>query len=63
MPHGHAGDAFLQDATRKMHDRFEITHVTLQVVQAPFSDSCGGVFASDTGHDHDHEHVHEVRKT
>jgi cobalt-zinc-cadmium efflux system protein len=59
MPHGHAGDAFLQDATRQMHERFEITHVTLQVVTAAFTDSCGGVFV----HDHHDEHAHEVRKT
>jgi cobalt-zinc-cadmium efflux system protein len=54
MPHGHAGDAFLQDATSQMHDRFEITHVTLQVVKAPFTDSCGSVFGSDGNHEHAH---------
>jgi cobalt-zinc-cadmium efflux system protein len=40
MPHGHASDAFLQDATHQMHDRFEITHVTLQVVRVPFTQAC-----------------------
>jgi cobalt-zinc-cadmium efflux system protein len=68
MPQGHADDAFLQDATHQMHDRFEITHVTLQVVKVPFTDSCGGVFASDalvtpfavTACAHDHGHDHEV---
>jgi cobalt-zinc-cadmium efflux system protein len=24
-----------------LHDRFEITHVTLQVVQVPFTEPCG----------------------
>ncbi|PKO61850.1 MAG: cation transporter [Betaproteobacteria bacterium HGW-Betaproteobacteria-18] len=40
MPQGGADDAFLLDATEQLHDRFEITHVTLQVVKAPFSPSC-----------------------
>jgi len=40
MPQGHADDAFLQDATEKMHDHFEITHVTLQVVKVPFTAPC-----------------------
>ena len=43
MPDGHAGDAFLKDATQRMHDRFEITHVTLQVVRVPFTEACGDV--------------------
>jgi cobalt-zinc-cadmium efflux system protein len=65
MPQGYAGDAFLKVATQQMHDRFEITHVTLQVVQVPFTDSCGGVFAGDMlvaptvvaacAHNHDHD--------
>jgi cobalt-zinc-cadmium efflux system protein len=40
MPQGHADDAFLQDATQQMHDRFEITHVTLQVMREPFAAPC-----------------------
>jgi cobalt-zinc-cadmium efflux system protein len=40
MPQGQADDAFLNEATELMHDRFEITHVTLQVVKAPFTPSC-----------------------
>jgi cobalt-zinc-cadmium efflux system protein len=40
MPQGHADDAFLQDATDKMHERFDITHVTLQVVKVPFMAPC-----------------------
>jgi cobalt-zinc-cadmium efflux system protein len=42
MPHGHADDAFLKNATEQLHDRFEITHVTLQVVKVPFTEPCGG---------------------
>ena len=49
MPDGHAGDAFLEDATQRMHDQFEITHVTLQVVKAPFTQACGDVFSDNTG--------------
>jgi len=41
MPQGHADDAFLAQATQQMHDRFAITHVTLQVMKLPFSPSCG----------------------
>jgi cobalt-zinc-cadmium efflux system protein len=40
MPDGPAGDAFLQDATRQLHERFEIEHVTLQVVRVPFTPPC-----------------------
>lgn len=40
MPQSQADDAFLNEATEQMHDRFEITHVTLQVVKAAFTPSC-----------------------
>ncbi len=40
IPQGQSDDAFLRAATELMHDRFEITHVTLQVVKAPFTPSC-----------------------
>ena len=40
MPHGHPGDDFLNAATAQLHDRFEIVHVTLQVVRVPFTKSC-----------------------
>jgi cobalt-zinc-cadmium efflux system protein len=33
---GQQDDAFLKDATEQLHDRFDIAHVTLQVVRAPF---------------------------
>lgn len=49
MPEGYADDAFLENATRQMHQRFEITHVTVQVVRVPFTQSCGGLF-SDAAH-------------
>jgi cobalt-zinc-cadmium efflux system protein len=41
MPEGHADDAFLQHASEQLHDRFEIEHVTLQVMRVPFSRACG----------------------
>ena len=40
MPDGLADDAFLQKATQALRDRFEIAHVTLQVVHAPFCKPC-----------------------
>lgn len=40
MPHGQADDAFLQDATERLHHRFDIEHVTLQVMRVPFSTPC-----------------------
>jgi cobalt-zinc-cadmium efflux system protein len=43
MPHAQADDAFLKNATELLQHRFEITHVTLQVVKAPFAAGCGGL--------------------
>lgn len=40
MPSGQADDAFLQDATQRLHDGFDIEHVTLQVVRVPFTKPC-----------------------
>ncbi len=40
MPEGQADDAFLQRATEQLHERFEIEHVTLQVVRVPFTRPC-----------------------
>jgi cobalt-zinc-cadmium efflux system protein len=40
MPGGGAGDALLRDITERLHDRFGIEHVTLQVVQVPFTRPC-----------------------
>ena len=49
MPHGHADDGFLKEATEQLHHRFEITHATLQVVNVPFTQPCGDwQAASDT---------------
>lgn len=59
MPAGHAEDAFLQGATEMLRERFEITHVTLQVVKAPFTTPCGdwhGASAIPQGHQHRHAH-------
>lgn len=73
MPQGSPGDAFLKDATEQLHDRFEITHVTLQVVKVPFQQACDepdGSFAQaptsgwkrpladHRQHDHDQGHAH-----
>ncbi|MDH5539040.1 MAG: cation diffusion facilitator family transporter [Rhizobacter sp.] len=41
MPVGQADDAFLERATRQLQERFGIGHVTLQVVQHPFTLPCG----------------------
>lgn len=59
MPVGHADDAFLQAATEMLHERFEITHATLQVVNAPFTAPCGdwhGGSATPQGHHNGHGH-------
>jgi cobalt-zinc-cadmium efflux system protein len=51
MPQGRADDAFLKHAIDLLHDRFEITHVTLQVMQEPFTPACT---ALEPAHDHAH---------
>ena len=62
MPVGHADDAFLQAATEMLHERFEITHVTLQVVNVPFTRPCGdwssvpAVEPLPADHHHHHHH-------
>jgi hypothetical protein len=43
MPQGHADDAFLQRATEELHDRFEIDHVTIQVMGEPFATPCAAL--------------------
>jgi cobalt-zinc-cadmium efflux system protein len=40
MPQGQADDSFLKHATDQLHDRFDITHVTLQVMQQAFTAPC-----------------------
>jgi cobalt-zinc-cadmium efflux system protein len=42
MPDGGGDDSFLRDATERLHARFEIGHVTLQVVREPFCQACDG---------------------
>lgn len=63
MPVGHADDAFLKAATDLLHDRFEITHVTLQVVNVPFTVPCGDwrsapAQAPTPAHHHHRDHDH-----
>jgi cobalt-zinc-cadmium efflux system protein len=63
MPGGPAGDAFLQNATKQLHDRFEIAHVTIQVMQVPFTAPCGNLPSTAAashppGVSHDHDPVH-----
>lgn len=41
MPQGHPEDAFLEQATDQLHDRFDIEHVTLQIMKVPFCVPCG----------------------
>jgi cobalt-zinc-cadmium efflux system protein len=50
MPQGHADDAFLKNATQQLHDRFEITHVTLQVMQQAFMPGCADPAARTHAH-------------
>lgn len=64
MPQGHPDDAFLKHATDQLHDRFEITHITLQVMKEPFTAPCGELpstapvaqLAAASTHDHAHAH-------
>jgi cobalt-zinc-cadmium efflux system protein len=53
MPQGRADDAFLQEATHLLHERFDITHVTLQVMKVAFSRAC---VAPDPPQHETHEH-------
>ena len=45
MPGEVPGDAFLQEATRQLHHRFAIEHVTLQAVRIPFTRPCSSIGA------------------
>ena len=40
VPNGSSDDAFLKNATDQLHDLFEITHVTLQVMRSKLRDGC-----------------------
>jgi cobalt-zinc-cadmium efflux system protein len=74
IPGGEADDAFLQEATRQLHDQFAIEHVTLQVMRVAFTRPCSGPDAplceplpaderaSSGGVDEQiHRHAHECR--
>ena len=50
MPAGNTDDKFLENATHGLHDRFEIHHVTLQVVRAPFCEPCDAAHPSTFSH-------------
>lgn len=41
MPQGQADDAFLEQATDQLHERFDIEHATLQIMKVPFTVPCG----------------------
>jgi cobalt-zinc-cadmium efflux system protein len=40
MPGGHPGDAFLEQVIELLHERFEITHPTIQIERARLDDGC-----------------------
>lgn len=40
MPGGYPDDAFFRDAAERLHDEFEIHHVTLQVMRSPIAAAC-----------------------
>ena len=64
MPQGHADDAFLKSATEQLHERFDIEHVTIQVVRVPFTPGCaklvpsGAATTDTTPAVHGHPHAH-----
>jgi len=51
MPQGQADDAFLKHANHLLHEQFDITHVTLQVMREGFTRAC-------TAPDHVHHEQH-----
>lgn len=59
MPHNQADDAFLKQASDQLYERFEITHVTLQVMQQAFTVPCGEPEPGNAAHPHDHDHDHD----
>lgn len=64
MPEATADDAFLQNATTQLHDRFGIGHVTLQAMRVPFTRPCAplsqeqGKEQEDEEEEHQHDHGH-----
>jgi cobalt-zinc-cadmium efflux system protein len=59
MPHNQADDAFLKTASDQLHEQFEITHVTLQVMKQAFTVPCGEPDSGNAVHPHDHDHDHD----
>lgn len=41
MPDGHPGDEFLDEIAHQLHDRFDIDHVTIQILRQPIGHACG----------------------
>ena len=58
MPQGRADDVFLKHATDRLHARFEITHVTLQVMKNAFTTPCAEPPDIADAHPAHHGHVH-----
>ncbi len=58
MPQGHADDIFLKNATDQLHARFEITHVTLQVMKNAFTTPCAEPPDIADAHPAHHGHAH-----
>ena len=56
MPDGHPDDAFYEEATCRLRDRFRIGHVTLQTIRTPFMTLCEGHAGEPTDLKHAHEH-------
>jgi cobalt-zinc-cadmium efflux system protein len=56
-PAGHPEDAFFEDATCRLRDRFRIGHVTIQTMRAPFMTLCEGA-AGDAAPGADLKHAH-----
>lgn len=49
MPAALANDAFFEHATKELHDRFAIAHVTLQPVGAAFAVPCAAILTTEGG--------------
>ncbi|HKX42855.1 MAG TPA: cation diffusion facilitator family transporter [Burkholderiaceae bacterium] len=58
MPQGHPDDAFFEDATCRLRDRFRIGHVTLQTIRSPFMTLCEGADPAAAAADLKHAHEH-----
>ena len=54
MPQGQPDDAFLKLANHQLHQQFDITHVTLQIIKEAFTTAC-----SEHNHEHQQHHGHQ----